>query len=207
MNVNKYLKHLKKKLRWRRRWLALMVFLVGLAVWIAAYHLEVNKPALSAFAPIQDSIDTIQQLKGTQETYLQKIYVCGEETEKLGNWDSKQLLETYNKHSNWSVSFGEEGKVIFIEQVEDLSPACKEKAYFGMDESGNLSLFNGLPAKDNVIRTFFQLNIDYLKSSLPKAALKDLYEGIRISDLDEYNSVLSTFSDYAIEETEPVMHP
>jgi forespore regulator of the sigma-K checkpoint len=57
-----------------------------------------------------------------------------------------------------------------------------------------------MPAADNVIRTFFQLDIRYLESSLPKETLKQLQDGIRITDMAEYNSVLSTFSDYAMVE-------
>nr|WP_276562957.1 BofC C-terminal domain-containing protein [Paenibacillus anseongense] len=109
------------------------------------------------------------------------------------------------KHPNWLLSVSPSGEITFTENIEDLSPACKEKAVFGIDGSSNLSLFNGTPAKDNVIRTFFQLNIKHLESSLPPDTVEKLREGIRISDMEEYNSVLSTFSDYAVEETEKAM--
>jgi forespore regulator of the sigma-K checkpoint len=51
------------------------------------------------------------------------------------------------------------------------------------------------------------MNIEHLKTSLPQETIEQLYEGIRINDLVEYNSVLSTFSDYAAEETEEVLKP
>jgi forespore regulator of the sigma-K checkpoint len=98
------------------------------------------------------------------------------------------------------IRLNEQDKVTFIKHVEDLSPSCKAQAYMGLDEKGSLSLFNGMPAADNVIRTFFQLDIRYLESSLPKETLKQLQDGIRITDMAEYNSVLSTFSDYAMVE-------
>lgn len=44
-----------------------------------------------------------------------------------------------------------------------------------------------------------------LKSSLPENIWKELHEGIRVQDIEEYNSVLSTFSDYAREAAEHVM--
>ena len=53
----------------------------------------------------------------------------------------------------------------------------------------------------NVIRTFFQLDVNTLESSLPEGVLEQLQEGIRIQDKDEYDSVISTFSDFAVDET------
>lgn len=37
--------------------------------------------------------------------------------------------------------------------------------------------------------------------------LQQLYDGILITDTDEYHSVLSTFSDYAVEASQKVMKP
>lgn len=83
----------------------------------------------------------------------------------------------------------------FAEVIDDLS----DNSYIGVDEHGVLSLFEGPPLEDNIIRSFFQINIEFLESSLPPEIVEQLYEGIRITNHSEYNSVLSTFSDYAIE--------
>jgi forespore regulator of the sigma-K checkpoint len=207
VNVYKFLKHLKKKLRWRRRWIALSLILFATAVCLSAFR----SPAMnqisdgtdtwvrSVFAPSRD-FEALGSLKGKQDVYLQTLYVCGEETERLGLWSSAELQEQHKKHPEWLIRMNEQDKVTFIKHVEDLSPSCKAQAFMGLDENGNLSLFNGMPAADNVIRTFFQLNIRYLESSLPKETLKQLQDGIRITDMAEYNSVLSTFSDYAMGE-------
>lgn len=56
-----------------------------------------------------------------------------------------------------------------------------------------------------MLKTFFQLDVETMESVLPDEVLKQLQEGIRIQDVEEYNSVLSTFSDYALEQTEKVM--
>ena len=85
-------------------------------------------------------------------------------------------------------------------RIHDLSPACKESAVFGIDADGRLSLFDGPPDGGNVLRSFYQLNIRYMESSLPKERFDALVRGIRVSDLDEYNSVLSSFSEYAARE-------
>lgn len=74
-----------------------------------------------------------------------------------------------------------------------------DNSYIGIDQHGVLSLFEGPPLEDNVIRSFFQIDIEFLESSLPPEIVEQLYEGIRITNHSEYNSVLSTFSDYAVE--------
>jgi forespore regulator of the sigma-K checkpoint len=207
VNVYKFLKHLKKKLRWRRKWIAVGLFLFALVVGLTAFSshgLDQNlagsdSRARSVLAPSRDT-EALRSLKGKQDVYLQTLYVCGEETERLGFWSSDELQEQHKKHPDWLIRLNEQDKVTFIKHVEDLSPSCKAQAYMGLDENGSLSLFNGMPAADNVIRTFFQLDIRYLESSLPKETLKQLQDGIRITDMAEYNSVLSTFSDYAMNE-------
>ncbi|MGG1515799.1 BofC C-terminal domain-containing protein [Paenibacillus oryzisoli] len=222
MIVQRFLKHLKRRLRWKRSWLALGMFvLLGTAFWIgyesrgaAPFNpLDHAKKAVSALArisPAEDvrlekAIETLRAIQDQRESYLLKSYVCGEERSPLGLLASQPLIELQKKHPDWELAIGSNGDVTFTEHIEDLSPACKEKAMFGIDGSSNLSLFNGTPGADNVIRTFFQLNIQQLESSLPPGTVEQLRKGIRVSDLEEYNSVLSTFSDYAIEITERAM--
>ena len=207
MNVFKFLKHIKKRWRWKRKWLAfgLLIVLIG---WKSGYYSQLfgdldgkSKPieSLSVFKPQDNAVEALKSLKGSVETYLQKEYVCGEETQKLGFLSSKQLLETHKKNPNWSMEIRKD-KVVFVQKIDDLSLECKRQAYFGLDSEGNLTLFNGIPSNENIIRTFFQMNIQYLESSLPKETVKELHEGIRVTDIAEYNSVLSTFSDYAVNE-------
>jgi forespore regulator of the sigma-K checkpoint len=121
--------------------------------------------------------------------------------------DAADILAYHKNNPYTVVGLVAEGSVHFVKTIEDLSPRCKENAYFGMDKGGNLSLFEGVPrvGDSNVIQTFFQLNIEHLESSLPRDAIKELYRGIQVRDLSEYNSVLSTFSDYAVEVTEKAM--
>ncbi|MNW70567.1 hypothetical protein D3C74_499310 [compost metagenome] len=56
-----------------------------------------------------------------------------------------------------------------------------------------------------MLKTFFQMDMGSMKSSLPEEIWKQLHEGIRVQDIEEYNSVLSTFSDYTRDSAEQVM--
>ncbi|MHA7964091.1 BofC C-terminal domain-containing protein [Paenibacillus sp. CAU 1782] len=140
--------------------------------------------------------------KGDQaEVVLHVIYVCGEETESLGSLHPDEVVSLLSLHPGWTASMEPDGARVRLEKrVNDLSPHCKSHAYFGIDRNGHFSLYDGEPKDDKVMRTFFQLDIQYLESSLPAGQFEQLSRGIRVCDIEEYNSVLSTFSDYAIDE-------
>lgn len=89
--------------------------------------------------------------------------------------------------------------------VPDYGEGVSDNSYIGLDEHDVLSLFEGPPGEANVIRSFFQINVKYLESSLPPEIVEQLYKGIHVTNIYEYNSVLSTFSDYAVHLSEEVM--
>lgn len=217
VTVHQFLKQLKKRLRWKRSWLTLGIFvLVVVATWFAfgnddQYNSKVaTRATIAGITPeddvrLQEATKLLQTISDRRESYLLKSYICGEERSQLGSHTSQELLTLQKQHPSWQLSIQETGEVVFKENIEDLSPDCKERAVFGIDGSSNLSLFNGTPANNHIIRTFFQLNIQQLESSLPRETVAQLHKGIRVTDIEEYNSVLSTFSDYAIEVTEGAM--
>ncbi len=229
MGFSKLWNKLKKSVSRKRRLLALGVWLLLAGAAIAAVwsgRMEqrdamedaTEAVEVSGQAPAEDGgrnpdpgqqavVDMLKKHPQNREVSVKTIYVCGEEMKRLGVKSSEQILRMYGEHPGWTIGMNPDGSVVFSESVDDLSPQCKQNAHFGIDKEGNLTLFDGMPGKANAIRTFFQLNIDYLESSLPQEAVHQLYEGIRVTDLAEYNSVLSTFSDYAVEETEKVMKP
>ncbi|WP_227013893.1 BofC C-terminal domain-containing protein [Paenibacillus psychroresistens] len=149
----------------------------------------------------QQVLDQIEHSGNAHRVFAQKVYVCGQELAEIGKLSSDQIAQYYKDHPQDKIKLTNEGQVYFVEQVDDISAACKHNAFFGLDKHGSLSLFEGPPNEEKIIRTFFQLNVEHLKTSLPQGTYNQLKQGIPISDLAEYNSVLSTFSDYAIEVT------
>ncbi|MFH5182254.1 BofC C-terminal domain-containing protein [Paenibacillus sp. TAB 01] len=213
------LNKIKKKLRWKRRWITLASILAAAGLTMLALAM-LNKGTLFPgrgvseeqpvfgrgisqvvqVQPEEEVMSVVNQMKGQREAYAKKAYVCGEELQLLGKMTPQQILQYHKEHPVLTVTMGEAGDIYFTEKIDDLSPQCKNNAYFGLDAGGNLSLFEGVPESKQVIRTFFQLNIQYLESSLPKETVKQLYRGIPVNNLEEYNSVLSTFADFAVEE-------
>lgn len=214
--LKKLKKRLQKSLRWKRRWMNLTIFWFVVSASAAAYMWHYSSQSTMTLQPDEQTqmvmghnsrqpekevMEMISQIKAQRETFTQKLYVCGEELQPIGMMSADEILAYHRSSPDATVSMDANGRIYFRETIEDLSPRCKENAYFGMDSGGNLSLFEGVPGVGggSVIQTFFQLNIEHLKSSLPNSAIKELYRGIQVRDLSEYNSVLSTFSDYAVD--------
>lgn len=172
-----------------------------LAVWLSAEQAALSHEIHSPEAGGNQNraiIDTIQDSSQPFDVYYEKNFVCGEELEHIGLLTPMEIKQFSEQYPQASIRLNEQ-QLYFTETVNDLSRQCKENAYFGLDKDGNLSLFEGLPSEEQIIRTFFQLNVQHLKSSLPRETLNQLYEGIRIMDVEDYNSVISTFSYYAVQ--------
>ena len=225
MKPSSLFKQLKKRLRLRKRWLSLGFFITAALVAASLYSFKAaNDPApadhdarpadesvaASAYMRAPEAIDTSAQSDALQliqqggpfDVYSNRMYVCGQLQEHLGTMKAEEVLSLHREHPDWQIDVEDNNKVVFTQRIDDLSPECKENAYFGLDKDGNLSLFDGPPQDEKVLRTFFQMNIEYLESSLPPDTVRQLREGIPIADLAEYNSVLSTFSEFALEQSD-----
>lgn len=140
---------------------------------------------------------TLMKWQGQVKVVLHRTYLCGDETRQLGSHSAAEASDLLKSHRDWEARFDSTGKLTMEQSIDDLSPQCRKTAYIGMDKGGNLSLFDGPPRRDKVIRTFFQLNVEMLETQLTQERITELADGIRVTDKDEYNSVLSTFNDYA----------
>jgi forespore regulator of the sigma-K checkpoint len=203
MSFANLIKQLKKQLKSGKRRLTLGIILIVLVgAYLGIERLKTFDSFEAAAAPQteqQQMLERIEQIGDAHRVFAQKIYVCGQELAEIGKLSPDQIAQYYKEHPQDQIKLTSEGQVYFVEQVEDISAACKHNAYFGLDKKGSLSLFEGPPNEEKIMRTFFQLNVEHLKTSLPQGTYNQLKQGIPISDLAEYNSVLSTFSDYAIE--------
>jgi len=135
--------------------------------------------------------------EGKVEVVLQRKYVCGEETRRLGSFSPSEAMELLKSHRDWSASLGDAGKLVIRESVDDLSAACRASARIGLDRGGNLSLFDGPVRKDKVIRTFFHMDVKALESALSPEEMRKLREGIPLADAYDYHQVVSRLGEYA----------
>ncbi|QMV43826.1 BofC C-terminal domain-containing protein [Cohnella cholangitidis] len=222
MSRFRILKELKKSLKRKRRhvWslglVAALFLLAAIAGSWMAHRIVAQKPS-QVFLPIESAsawaeepglarhptsrdrtLSALQRWHGQVELILHRTYLCGEETRQLGRLSSSEASDLLKSHREWEASFDSAGKMLMEESIDDLSPQCRKTAYIGMDGDGNLTLFDGPPWQEKAIRTFFQLDVEMLESRMSDDRLRDLANGIRVTDKDEYNSVLSSFDEYAI---------
>jgi forespore regulator of the sigma-K checkpoint len=131
---------------------------------------------------------------------VHRIYVCGEEIVELDKLSYEDVVMLANQNPQWRLTVDQAHSLIrFEEQLNDLSPHCKGNAFFGIDDEGLFSLYDGMPAEEKVMKTFFQLNLPYLESRLPKGEFEHLQLGIRVRDIEEYDSVLATFNEFRLD--------
>jgi forespore regulator of the sigma-K checkpoint len=156
-------------------------------------------------SPREAALQALSEWKGEVEVVLHRTFWCGEDYRMLGRLPAEEAAGLLKSRREWDALFEPAGRLVIQENSEDLSPACRETAYIGMDAEGNLSLFDGPPRKDNVIRTFFQLDVPALESSISPEQLKELMQGIRVTDKEKMSSVLSAYSQFAASPSRNVM--
>lgn len=166
----------------------------------ASVLVQLNNPVsqeVSGLSMREQTINKLEKWEGTVELVLHRTYLCGEQSRQIGRHPTSVAIELLKAHRDWEALFASDGTLVLEELVDDLSPQCRKTAYIAMDTKGNLSLYDGLPRKEKVIRTFFQLDVDMLETRMSQDRILELSKGIRVSDRDEYNSVLSTFNEFA----------
>lgn len=225
------IKNIKKRIKRSRRpvwslgiWAALIASAAVSGTMISRHYVNVwfeTAPSRGASQPVwsdnlpvsydpdhsrrSETLNALSRWKGDVEVVLHRMYLCGEETRQLGKHTAGETMDLLKAHREWSPAF-DAGRIVLEESVDDLSPQCRQSAYIGISPVGYLELFEGPPQKKKVIRTFFQLDVKSLESSLSKEKLRELANGIRISDKAEYDSVLSTFSDFALPKAADVLN-
>ena len=200
MGFNKLLK--KKRLRLKRLLFPLMSFgLLAAAIVFIPPELGEAPQESPVYQPMNGNHEQQSLLKETSAYNVMKrtVYVCGDEIEQLGTLSGAEIRELLERNADWRLTWESDGSAVLNESVDDLSPGCKGNVYFGLDADGNLTLYEGMPDRNKVLQTFFQIDIESLESSLPKQTVERLYQGIRIHDYAQYNEVLSTFAGFAVD--------
>ena len=90
------------------------------------------------------------------------------------------------------------GNIVMVgPEVLNFCPTCKDHAYVGLDHQDYLTLYDGHPKSGKVIRRLFQLDMESAENGMPPQSLDQLLQGIHVTDMEEFNSVLSSYSDHA----------
>lgn len=132
------------------------------------------------------------------ELVLARTYLCGVRDEEHKPVAGDRLAEMMAEYNGWEIISADSAKMILMKREHDIAPACKQNGHFGISADGILTLFNGLPSEQDVVQTFYRINTQKMEASLSKVEVEKLKQGIRVRDLAEYNSVLSTYGEFQL---------
>ncbi|MFD2369848.1 BofC C-terminal domain-containing protein [Brevibacillus sp. GCM10020057] len=142
-----------------------------------------------------------QPLEAAGKSYefvLARSYLCGVRDEEHKPVALNHLADAMADYKGWEIVAADATKMILMKRENDISPECKENGHFGLSADGTLTLFHGLPADHEVVQTFYRIDTAKMEASLPKEEVENLKRGIRVRDLAEYNSVLSTYGEFQL---------
>ncbi len=146
------------------------------------------------FVPINAT--EVMNTKNLQVLFINH-FLCGKDQYTYIETPFKTLSELTTKYSDWYLTSNQDNLVIMEKDTEDLAPDCKENAYFGITKDGLLTLFAGPPTEENIIQTFFYLDLKDIESSNRESPIAQLQNGIRIHDKEEYLSVISSYIEFS----------
>lgn len=202
--MSSWLRRLLRKLRVKRpaQLLASLLFFL-LAIGILFHREEFLLPSNSHEGEKGEAQATLAP--EDVEVITRTIYEVGpveEEVKKIPYAELEAIKKEYGRLTPYG-----QGKDRYIveRKIRDLSPTVKEKGRFGITEDGMLMLYTGDEKERQVIETFFRIDIHRMESGLPREEIDRIRKGIPVHNLAEYNSILSTYGEYALypDDTKP----
>ncbi|CAI9396870.1 MULTISPECIES: BofC C-terminal domain-containing protein [Bacillaceae] len=131
------------------------------------------------------------------EVVLKRIYLDGEVSEEVVEETVWSMEDFWSKYDKWQLVDMTSKELVFKQEIDDISPLLKANGYFGINDEGILTIYNGKPAQENIIQSFFQIDLKKLESKQQE----DLQKGIPIKSRDRYVKVLETFKNLTTIET------
>lgn len=204
MKLKSWMRRELRYLRYRSMWgLAVSFFYVtaaiGAGAWMVSNDNNDKRTVTEEVNQISESQNTLTVMGvSTVDLILQTYYKCGEMTEEMIKIPSSHIKDWKKVHPKAELIRQEEGYMLWAEQKGDLAPHCKTNGFMSIDDQGRLTLYYGSPDDGQIIRTFYQIEIKHLESKLPSDQVKELYKGIPVRNIKEFDSVLSTYQHLAV---------
>ncbi|MFZ3588304.1 BofC C-terminal domain-containing protein [Bacillus sp. DJP31] len=171
----------------------IIILLYGLIGVIQAFAVEKGKPLETRTAlPLNNaSYEVTGPL--TVKVILERVFLDGEVSEEIKEETIWSMEDFWSEYANWQLIDQDEEQIVFQKNIDDISPLLKSNGYFGINKDHILTIFNGKPESDQVIQSFFQIDIDKLESRQHE----ELKMGIPIESKDKYVEVLEVFKPFS----------
>ncbi|MDQ0231501.1 BofC C-terminal domain-containing protein [Metabacillus malikii] len=150
---------------------------------------------LQLFTQMDHAAATSEKINSSHsvKVILQQTYLDGEQSEEVLMEPNESETKLLTKYKEWALISKSNEKYVFRRHIDDISPLLKTNGYFGLTGDGTLSTFNGKPETNEVIQSFFQIDIKKLESRMHH----QLKKGIRIHSKDQYLEVLKNYELYS----------
>ncbi|APH04250.1 BofC C-terminal domain-containing protein [Bacillus weihaiensis] len=158
---------------------------IGFILLVLVISVANQKPLRAEESHIQEPI--------TVNVILQRKYLDGEVSEELTKETIGSMEDFWAMFASWQLVEHNQERIVLKKDIDDISPLLKTNGYFGLAGDGTLSIFNGKPTSNEVIQSFFQIDMEKLESHKHI----ELIEGIRIQSKDQYLEVLKTLETYS----------
>lgn len=179
-----------------------MTFLIGMVIFIGVVGNQLffvgNDTNPSDNQQVKNDSEKLEERESrevwardplTLEVKLVRTYLDGQtsiETIEKTIWSMEDFWAEYE---SWNVYEQGEKKITFTKTINDISPLIKAQGYFGLNESGELSIFKGKPKEAEVIESYFPIDVEDLKSY----QIEELQEGIKIESKETFIRILQEF--------------
>lgn len=125
---------------------------------------------------------------------LERVFVDGEISEETLYQQGLTQQQICHKYKGWLMKSRGKGKIVFQKKMDDISPLLKANGYFGITNDGTVTIFNGKPDHEDIIHSFFQIDIKKLEGKKQNELLK----GIPVKSVEDFNSVLKALKPYSM---------
>lgn len=175
----------------------------GLAAAVGFFIVLAFLTIIGSHIYLDASAETVDKKKNKPapvivQVILERKYLDGEISQETLRETVVSFEDFWEKYRGWKLVDMDINRVVFREEVDDISPLLKANGYFGIDDDGRLSIFNGKPDEANVIQSFYQLDVGKLES----AKHEELKRGIPVRNKEQFVKVLETFQSYTSPEQE-----
>ncbi|MBS4176212.1 intercompartmental signaling factor BofC [Lederbergia citrea] len=126
---------------------------------------------------------------------LKRKYIDGEISEETVKETIWALEDFWTKYETWQLVDMDEDHLVFELFVDDISPLLKLNGFFGLSEDGILSIYNGKPDQEDIIQSFFQIDIKKLEGK----KRDQLKQGIPVKTKEDFTEVLEAMKNYSLE--------
>ncbi|WP_102345430.1 intercompartmental signaling factor BofC [Bacillus sp. Marseille-P3661] len=125
----------------------------------------------------------------TVNIILKRYYLDGAVSEETVQETIWSMEDFWAQYEDWQLVDQSEGEMVFKRNVNDISPLLKADGYFGISQEGILTIYKGKPGSEEVIQSFFQIDVSKLESRQQE----ELKQGIPVVSKDRYQEVIESF--------------